>query len=107
LLLRLAVGVSVVLEGVAGSWGIPHRDPAVLQWLAAEAGTLLLLGLWTPLTGALLAVAELALALERPEQAQPHLFMGILAVCLAMLGPGAWSIDARLFGRKRIEIPDR
>jgi hypothetical protein len=30
-----------------------------------------------------------------------------LGVTLAMLGPGAWSVDARLFGRKRIQIPQR
>jgi len=24
-----------------------------------------------------------------------------------MLGPGGWSVDARLFGRKQIEIPQR
>jgi hypothetical protein len=24
-----------------------------------------------------------------------------------MLGPGAWSVDARLFGRKRFEIDGR
>jgi putative oxidoreductase len=30
-----------------------------------------------------------------------------LGAALAMLGPGAWSVDARLFGRKRIRIPLR
>ena len=33
-----------------------------------------------------------------------HVFLGLLAASVAMLGPGAWSIDARLFGRKRFEI---
>ena len=31
--------------------------------------------------------------------------LGALGAALAMLGPGAWSVDARLFGRKRIQIP--
>jgi hypothetical protein len=26
---------------------------------------------------------------------------------VAMLGPGAWSVDARLFGRQRFEINGR
>jgi putative oxidoreductase len=26
---------------------------------------------------------------------------------LAMTGPGAWSMDARLFGRKHFEFPER
>jgi putative oxidoreductase len=30
-----------------------------------------------------------------------------MGAALAMLGPGAWSVDARLFGRKRIHIPQR
>lgn len=33
-----------------------------------------------------------------------HPFLAILAVSVAMLGPGAWSIDARLFGRKRFNF---
>jgi hypothetical protein len=28
----------------------------------------------------------------------------MIGLSLAMLGPGAWSIDARLFGRKRIDV---
>jgi hypothetical protein len=30
-----------------------------------------------------------------------------IGAALAMIGPGAWSLDARLFGRKRIETHDR
>jgi putative oxidoreductase len=26
---------------------------------------------------------------------------------LAMIGPGAWSVDARLYGRKRFDMPER
>jgi uncharacterized membrane protein YphA (DoxX/SURF4 family) len=33
-----------------------------------------------------------------------HLLLAILGISLAMLGPGAWSIDALLFGRKRITV---
>ncbi len=32
--------------------------------------------------------------------------LGVLGAVLAMVGPGAWSIDARLFGRKRIDMPE-
>jgi len=30
----------------------------------------------------------------------------VLGAILAMVGPGAWSIDARLFGRKHIDLPE-
>jgi hypothetical protein len=34
--------------------------------------------------------------------------IGLAALCLslAMIGPGAWSIDARLFGRKQIDLSE-
>jgi uncharacterized membrane protein YphA (DoxX/SURF4 family) len=35
------------------------------------------------------------------------LFLGFLSTVLALLGPGALSMDARLFGWKRIRFPDQ
>jgi uncharacterized membrane protein YphA (DoxX/SURF4 family) len=34
----------------------------------------------------------------------PHIFLAALSASVAMLGPGAWSVDARRFGRKVFEI---
>jgi putative oxidoreductase len=51
-----------------------------------------------------MAVAELCLALSHASDPWMHVRLGALGAALAMLGPGAWSVDARLFGRKRIEI---
>jgi putative oxidoreductase len=83
--------------------------PAVvlLQLVTAGAGALLLVGLWTPVAGVLMAVAELGLAFSRPADPWMHVLFAGLGASLAMLGPGAWSVDARLFGRKRIQIPQR
>ena len=58
--------------------------------------------------GGLVALEETwkVLSLDRPlgQSALIHNFLAVLAVSVAMLGPGAWSIDARLFGRKRFVI---
>ena len=71
------------------------------------AAALLLIGLWTPVAGVLMAVAELCLAFSHASDPSIHILLGALGAALAMLGPGAWSVDARLFGRKRIQIPQR
>ena len=75
---------------------------------AATCGIFLLAGLWTPLVGTLVGLDEVWIAfLHHPPQQERtwiHIFMSLLAVSIAMLGPGAWSIDARLFGRKRFDI---
>jgi len=74
---------------------------------AAGAAALLLAGLWTPIAGILMALAEVGLAFSVPGDPWMHILLAALGVSLAMLGPGAWSVDARLFGRKRIQIPHR
>ena len=68
----------------------------------------MLAGLWTPVIGALVALDEawIAYSLYSPGRQDMliHIFVAILAASVAMLGPGAWSIDARLFGRQRFDI---
>ena len=85
------------------------QTPAFSQELIASAGALFLLaGLWTPVVGAVVALNEVGIAfsIQSPlrQDAWIHGFLAILAVSMAMLGPGAWSVDARLFGRKRFDI---
>jgi putative oxidoreductase len=71
------------------------------------AALLLLLGLWTPVAGLVIAGCELwTIASERGEFWLP-LVLATLGATLAMIGPGAWSIDALLFGRKQIGPPSR
>jgi putative oxidoreductase len=77
------------------------------QLVTAGAAALLLVGLWTPVAGVVMAVAELCLAFLHATDSWTHIMLGALGAALAMLGPGAWSVDARLFGRKRIYIPQR
>lgn len=81
-----------------------HALSAVLQMIAAAAGLLLLLGLWTPLAGLLVAISELAIVISHRADPTLGILLAALGTSLAMIGPGAWSIDARLFGRKEVRI---
>lgn len=78
---------------------------ATLQLLAAICSALLIVGLWTPIAGVVMALSELCLLLFPCTGASMRVVLAALGAALAMLGPGAWSVDARLFGRKRIRIP--
>jgi uncharacterized membrane protein YphA (DoxX/SURF4 family) len=75
--------------------------------LAAGAAALLLVGFLTPVAGVSMAVVELCLVLSHTTDPSMHILLGAVGAALAMLGPGAWSVDALLFGRKRIRIPQR
>jgi uncharacterized membrane protein YphA (DoxX/SURF4 family) len=49
-------------------------------------------------------LVELSLTLTMPSAAALHLTRAVIDVALMGLGPGAWSLDSRLYGRKRIEL---
>ena len=103
-LLRAAAAIPLVYAGLLTA---ASSSPVILEVAAAGAAILLLIGLWTPMAGALAAVAELGLAVAHPENPATFLHFAALAAALAMLGPGGCSLDARLFGRKQIQIPPR
>jgi putative oxidoreductase len=85
--------------------GDPSIQLMVLSVLAVGAGLLLLAGLWTPLAGTLVAVIEVWNIFLLPQNLWIYILLATIGASLAMVGPGAWSIDAHLFGRKHIEIP--
>jgi putative oxidoreductase len=86
----------------------PLIGTATLDILLAVAAMLLLAGLWTPIAGVLVAMIELWTAFfSHPPDPWNFILLGTLGAALALLGPGAWSVDARLFGWKRIDIGDR
>jgi len=66
-------------------------------------GMLLVVGLWTPVAGTFVAMVEAWILLSHSGAPWPAVVLGILGASLAMIGPGAWSVDARLFGRKHIQ----
>jgi putative oxidoreductase len=108
LLLRLCLSIALLCFSIPGLSKGPEAIVFAQQLIAAVGGILLLAGLWTPVMGALVALdqAWVAYSVYSPgrEDTWIHMFLAMLAISVAMLGPGAWSIDARLFGRQRIDI---
>ena len=105
LLMRLVVG-SLLLTRAGSKLGTDAPLPATLAAASlAGSGLLLMAGLWTPLVGAFVAVFELSYLLTSGPDRLVCLLAGTVCAALAMLGPGRWSVDARLFGWKRIEAP--
>jgi putative oxidoreductase len=103
LMLRVVAGIALATHGVTTLKGGPSIGVTVLQVLAIGGGILLFAGLWTPIAGALVAVVALLHALWQPGDPWIHILLGTLGAALALIGPGAWSIDGRLFGWKRID----
>ena len=102
LLLRLAEGIPSVLEGTLRTLS-SGATIATLPYAAdIVSGLLLIIGFWTPIGGLLQALVEFSSALA--GAGYEHIIRGMIGLSLAMLGPGAWSVDARLFGRKRIDV---
>jgi putative oxidoreductase len=104
LLLRLAAGGCLIAERVSMMLPVPPSPLWEAQTTLIFVGVCVGLGFWTPVMGALEAAAELLMAFSRPAEYETHVLLAVLALSLVMLGPGAWSIDALLFGRKRIAI---
>jgi hypothetical protein len=102
LLLRVAVAIPLAYAGLLT---VASSSAAILAVIPAAAAILLLIGLWTPLAGTLIAIAELGLAYLHPAEPWMNVHFATMGAALAMLGPGGCSLDARLFGRKQIQIP--
>jgi uncharacterized membrane protein YphA (DoxX/SURF4 family) len=85
----------------------PPLNVTIPAILLLGAGILLIAGLWTPIAGIAIAMTEIWKMLMLPGDKWLWLLLGTAGAALAMLGPGHWSIDARLYGWKRIEPTPR
>lgn len=107
LLLRLATGSALIYQGMIPLIRHAPLAPAPFHALVILLGLLMLAGLWTPIAGALVAVITLWEMVSHPALRPELAWIALIAAALALLGPGAWSLDAWLYGWKQIKITDR
>jgi hypothetical protein len=105
LLLRLSLAGILAFHSAA----IWQGPPAVWETLiCAGVGALLAIGLFTPfvaITGAI--VGALSLFLWNGGDVVAGGFVLVVMVALGMLGAGAYSVDARMYGRREVVVPTR
>jgi uncharacterized membrane protein YphA (DoxX/SURF4 family) len=101
--------VAGALMYIAGSTLLsgPPIPTAIVSVPLVGGGILLAAGLCTPIVGMLVALIETLRLLTLPSDWLLHILLATFGAALAMLGPGQWSVDARLFGWKRIEPSPR
>ena len=107
LLLRIALALPAAADGLFALLGVQNPGSVAAGGVSILASTLVLLGLWTPFAAAFLCLAQLATLFLGAIDLQTQISRAAIAASLVMLGPGAWSIDRRLFGRKRIDVRAR
>jgi len=103
LLQRVLIALLLVRFGITDPTNPSASLPVILQVIDGCAASLILVGLWTPIVGALIAILGLWIAASHIAGTWISIVVATLGGTGAMIGPGAWSIDARLFGRKQIE----
>jgi len=115
LLLRASVGIALVVQAIALLVS-PHNVTFVTSLLSLvllTIGAALLIGYLTAIAGVLAAGGILASAVILfPthgvflfESRLTVAFATVITVAIVCLGPGAFSVDAHLFGRREIIIP--
>jgi putative oxidoreductase len=104
--MRLVAGIALIVRAFMTLRTGPSIGPAAVAVLAIAAGLLIVAGLWTPIASSLVFVFELWNAASRTGDPFSDVLLATIGAALALLGPGGWSVDARLFGWKRIDIPD-
>jgi uncharacterized membrane protein YphA (DoxX/SURF4 family) len=113
LVLRLVVGASATLE--AGLIIARNHAPAYVATIAAAsvaiAGLALIIGFLTPIASVFICLVGVVVMVSIPSAAlllfnsrMATFEFVVMSAVLVILGPGAISVDARLFGRREVAI---
>jgi putative oxidoreductase len=104
LLIRIAAGAALITTGRESIYFGEHLGFLILGVFTIVDGVLLTAGLWTPFAGFLALALSASDVLIYRGESRPALLLACLGAGVAFIGPGALSIDAWLFGLKRIDI---
>jgi putative oxidoreductase len=107
LLLRISLAFQIVVVVYERGMALHPLAQIVQQLLAMGIAGCLAVGFATPFAATLQAAVWLWAAYVHSDRTWAHISSAGVSASLATLGPGAWSIYARIFGRKRIDVPRR
>ncbi len=103
-LLRVVAGGSLIMDGVE-KWRVAQPMESPLAGLLAMVdGVLLITGLGTPIAGPLVIVLSAWGVLVQHQDPHPGVLLAAIGAALGLVGPGALSLDARLFGWKKLDL---
>jgi hypothetical protein len=102
LLLRMSIAVTLLTDGTA-HWALV-KSLGILIAICLTA-TFLCLGFLTPYCSVLYCLLESATLWATGSPNALHLVLSIATgIAVSMLGPGAYSLDARFFGRRLLSV---
>jgi putative oxidoreductase len=103
LLLRITAGLSLLTQ-LSSVVATSITLTSAIYLAIILVGSLLVIGFCTPYAAAAQVAIQIVGMLAASRFDQAHLALTCIGVSLILLGPGSWSVDARLYGRRRIDL---